>query len=351
VENVLTLAAAGIATGVAVNGMWRVFGDALGFTGPGRVALAGFLEIALMVSALRARRSLREHGTVGVDGAAVWAMAGLSAVLAASDAQGLARAVRFAAPLVAAWLWERGMAADRRAHHGPGQVIAWRLTRQRIAVWAGLADPAERDTTDVDRRRRLARLTRARLRLAVLETSRLPKWLDVATARPLRKAWAAWRLQRQALAAVEYLALGSDPAVTATITMTVAAVVGLPAATTPAALAHRSPWTAIGDPGHVPELDQGHDPSGDLAGDPVSDPVDGPRRLTAVTHEATRTDRIKWARRRATTVGWEGMQKALVKQFAVSPSTAKRDVQAARPHLGTAHADPAAMSGRPVASE
>jgi hypothetical protein len=245
VETVLTLAAAGIATAVAVTGMWQVFGDALGFTGPGRIALAGFLEIALMVSAIRARRNLRETGSVGVDGAAVWAMAALSAVLAAADAHGLARAVRFAAPLVAAWLWERGMAADRRAAHPTQQrePIAWRLTRHRLAVRLGLADPTQRARSDVDRARRLARLTRARLRLAVLETHPLPAPLAWATLRPVRRAVAAWRLQRHALAAVEHLHLGTDPTVTATITATVAAVTSLRDATTPTALQTSNPWT------------------------------------------------------------------------------------------------------------
>jgi hypothetical protein len=245
IETALTLAAAGIATAVAVTGMWRVFGDALGFSGPGRVALAGFLEIALMVSAIRARRNLRDTGSVGVDGAAVWAMAGLSAVLAAADAHGgIARAARFTAPLVAAWLWERGMAADRRAARPP-QVrapIAWRLTKHRLAVRLGLADPTQRAGSEVDRARRLARLTRARLRLAVLETTTLPRPLAWLTLRPVRRAHAAWRLQRHALAAVEHLHLGADPDIIATIASTVAAVIGLRDATTPAALQTANPW-------------------------------------------------------------------------------------------------------------
>ncbi|NLT53714.1 MAG: hypothetical protein GXX79_03925, partial [Actinomycetales bacterium] len=243
VETLLTLAAAGIATAVAVSGMWRVFGDVLGFTGPGRIALAGFLEIALMVSAIRARRALRDHGSVGVDGAAVWAMAVLSAILAAADATGLAKAVRFAAPLVAAWLWERGLAAERRAAKGPRTSIAWRWTRHRLAIRLGLADPSARGVDDIDRTRRLSRLTRARIRLAVLETSRLPRPLAILTGQPLRIAFAAWRLQRHALAAVEHLHLGLDPATTSAIRTTVAAVIGLREATTPHALASTSPWS------------------------------------------------------------------------------------------------------------
>ena len=245
VELVLTVTAAGIATAVSLNGMWRVFGDVLHLDGPGRVATAGFLELALVVSASAGPpQSLREHGSVGVDGAAVWVIAIVSAVVSAADAAGLAKAVRLAAPVLAAWLWERGLAADRRAVRARRPVvIAWRWTRERLAVRLGLADPIERATTDVDRARRLAALTRARLRLAVLETVRLPWPLAVVTVRPVRAAVATWRLQRHALAAVEHLHLGTDPGVPVTIRATVAAVVGLRAATAPAALTAASPWT------------------------------------------------------------------------------------------------------------
>jgi hypothetical protein len=254
VEMVLTLAAAGIATATAVTGMWRVFTDALGFTGPGRIALVGFLEIALMVSAIRARSSLRETGSVGVDGAAVWVLALFSAVLSAADAHtNLARAFRFVAPLVAAFMWDRGLASDRRRATRPRpedgepraarEAIAWRFTPHRAAIRLGLADPISRTAADDDRSRRLARLTHARLRLEVLETIHVPAPLAWVSLRPVRRTLAAWRLQRQALSAVKHLRLGADPAVTAEITSTVATVVGLRQATSPRILARgNDPW-------------------------------------------------------------------------------------------------------------
>ena len=57
-----------------------------GMSGPARVAVFGFVELAVAVSAIRARRALRETGSTGVDGAAVWVLAGLSAALSALDA-------------------------------------------------------------------------------------------------------------------------------------------------------------------------------------------------------------------------------------------------------------------------
>ena len=59
-QTILTVAAAGIATGVAVTGMWRVFDDALGIHSiAGKIALSAFLEIALLASARTAPRSGR----------------------------------------------------------------------------------------------------------------------------------------------------------------------------------------------------------------------------------------------------------------------------------------------------
>ncbi|MDQ1539048.1 MAG: hypothetical protein QOE58_3441 [Actinomycetota bacterium] len=255
-ETLLTVAAAGIATAVAVSGMWQVFGDALGYDGVSRITMCAFLEIALMVSAIRARRSLRETGSVGVDGAAVWVVALLSAVLASSDAATLlGGAVRFCAPLVAAWLWERGMAPDRRlrraAQEGEQErlqrrgPIAWRWTRERVAVALRLADPVARSTTEVDRARRLATLTQARLRLAVLEADH-PWWVRLLLAHPIRAQLAAAVLQRHALGAVEHLSLGRDPSVTQQIRTTVAAVVGLAQATSPDSVRSSSPWRNAG---------------------------------------------------------------------------------------------------------
>ena len=250
----LTIVAAIVATATALNGMWHVFGDALGLDWPARLILVGFLEIPLVTSAIRARVAILEGRPAGGDGAAMWVLALVSAGLSAADAATwLARALRFVVPLVAAWMWDGSLAADRHRtqpaldQHGQpvaAEGIAWRWSPRRLAVRLGLADPTHRPSSDVDRARRLARLTRARLRLAVLSPP-MPWPLAWLTLRPVRRAVAGWRLQRQALAAVEYLRLGTDPAVTATITTTVAAVVGLADATDPSTLtSHRAnPWT------------------------------------------------------------------------------------------------------------
>jgi hypothetical protein len=236
-ETVLTVAAAGIATGVSASGMWRVFGDALGMSGPARVAVFGFVELAVAVSAIRARRALRETGSTGVDGAAVWVLAGLSAVLSALDARSGAEVLlRLAAPLVAAWLWERGLAPDRRQlqvrrRRGP---VSWRVTRERVLVWLRLAEPAERAVAEVDRARKVARLTRAAWRYHSLTAAGAAGW---------RVRRAAAVLRRQTLASVEHLALGEDDEARDAVRRSLATLYQVTAGTAPDALAHLTPWS------------------------------------------------------------------------------------------------------------
>src|SRR5690606_7222516 len=138
-EDILTIVAACIATGVSAQGMWRFSGDVLGFDGPLRLLLFAFIEVAVITSAVRARRNMRENYSAGIDGVAVWALTSLSAVLSSLDARSPAEALfRLAAPLVAAWLWERGMAIERHRITGTKR-INWRITPERILVRLGLA--------------------------------------------------------------------------------------------------------------------------------------------------------------------------------------------------------------------
>ena len=258
--DVTTVVVAVIATAGAVTGMYHVFTAALHMSPLWAAALCSVLELAMFASALRARDHLAATGRAGVDGAAVWVLATISAVLSAAEEQGtVGRLTRLALPLVAAWLWERSLAAQRRATGGG---VAWRFTATRVALWLRLADPAARTATDLDRARRLAALTRQRIKVAVLESAAGGGLAAACTARPARLALARWRFTRQSLAAVQHLQLGSDPAVAAAIRSTVAAVVGLYAATDPATLPQ----------GTVP-----------AAAPVVADPVITPRRRAATT--------------------------------------------------------------------
>ncbi|MEW1841882.1 hypothetical protein AB0392_28400 [Nonomuraea angiospora] len=168
IEDVLTVVAASIATGVSAQGMWRFSGDVLGLDGPLRLLLFAFIEVAIITSAVRARRNMRENFSAGIDGIAVWVLTCLTAVLSSMDARSLPEAVfRLAAPLVAAWLWERGMAIERHRIRGTGR-INWRLTPERLLVRVGLAEVSDRTASEVDAHRRLTRVALAAKRAKAL---------------------------------------------------------------------------------------------------------------------------------------------------------------------------------------
>ncbi|WP_125635573.1 hypothetical protein [Nonomuraea sp. WAC 01424] len=168
VEDVLTIVAASIATGVSAQGMWRFSGDVLGLDGPLRLLLFAFIEVAIITSAVRARRNMRENFSAGIDGIAVWALTCLTAVLSSMDARSIPEALfRLAAPLVAAWLWERGMAIERHRIRGTGR-INWRMTPERLLVRMGLAEVSDRTASEVDAHRRLTRVALAAKRAKAL---------------------------------------------------------------------------------------------------------------------------------------------------------------------------------------
>ncbi|MEU7881859.1 hypothetical protein [Microbispora bryophytorum] len=200
-EDVLTIVAASIATGVSAQGMWRFSGDVLGFDGPLRLLLFAFIEVAVITSAVRARRNMRENYSAGIDGLAVWVLTSLSAVLSSMDARSVAEAVfRLAAPLVAAWLWERGMAIERVRITGRGR-INWRLTPERVLVRIGLAEASDRTASEVDAHRRLTRVALAAKRVRALREAGV-------SGRKLRAAMA--RLDKAMDQAVEYTGLAVD---------------------------------------------------------------------------------------------------------------------------------------------
>ncbi|MFI7448039.1 hypothetical protein ACIBQX_11125 [Nonomuraea sp. NPDC049714] len=201
IEDVLTIVAASIATGVSATGMWRFAEDVLHLPFLLRVLLFAFIEVAIVTSAVRARRNMRENFSAGVDGMAVWALTVLTAVLSSMDARSLPEAVfRLAAPLVAAWLWERGMAIERHRIRGT-KGIHWRFTLERAMVRLGLAEARDRSAADVDAHRRLTRVALAAKRAKALREAGAPE-------RKLRAAFA--KLDKAMDQAVEHTGLSDD---------------------------------------------------------------------------------------------------------------------------------------------
>jgi hypothetical protein len=238
--NLLTVIAAALATMVSASGMWKFFTDILGAS-PLRIAFFAYIEVALFASALLARaRLLREpeKGTTGVDGAAVWILATVTASLSALDANTFREVcLRLVAPLVAAWMWERALAAERSVRLGStiGH-IHWAITIERILVWLRVAEAQDRDVSEIDRARRRARLGRARLRLHLLQSKEVATWR-------IRRAHN--RVIHQAMRSAELAGLADFPGAAderEATQMYMATLYGIVDATTPEAVARFNAW-------------------------------------------------------------------------------------------------------------
>lgn len=217
---VVAAGGAAVPTVLAAQGMTALAIDLLGFPVPVAVALASFLELALVSSALLARAAALAGRPGGADAMAVWVVSGTSGFLAglhelvmtgldgsstwtADPRSLLAAAVRLIAPLVAAWLWERVLRAAR-------------------------AEQAERTLAEVRRDRRLLAVARAALHVRRLDTSGL------GASRRARRA--ARRLDRAHIAALRVV----PPAPTLTdVLAAVGQVDHLPAGTAVAPLLAR----------------------------------------------------------------------------------------------------------------
>ncbi|MFS0700276.1 hypothetical protein AB6N24_09920 [Cellulomonas sp. 179-A 4D5 NHS] len=179
---------AAVPTVLAAQGMASLAVDVLGFNLLAAVALASFLELALVSSALLARAAALAGRPGGADAVAVWVVSATSGVLAgvhelvatAPDGSStwstdpgafLAAAVRAVAPLVAAWLWERVLQAARAEH-------------------------AQRTLTEVRRDRRLLEVARAALAVRRLGAGDGGRWTTRRVHRARR------RLDRAHLAAL-----------------------------------------------------------------------------------------------------------------------------------------------------
>ncbi len=129
----LTAAAAVMPTLLSAQGMISVGIDVLRLTAAVAVALAVFLELALVSSALLARSAVLRGRSARADLLSTWVFSTVSGAFSAAhelvgrpDTHGvttwqldarsaLAAAVRVAAPLVAAWLWHRILTGDRHS--------------------------------------------------------------------------------------------------------------------------------------------------------------------------------------------------------------------------------------------
>jgi len=237
-EDNLTIVGAVIASGVSATGMWKFFGDVLDLPWPLRLVLFAFIEIAIVTSAVRARRNMLENYSAGVDGIAVWALTALTSVLSSMDSYSLAEAVfRLAAPLVAAWLWERGMRLKRNRLRGTTG-INWRITPERVMVWLGLAEARDRTASEVDTHRRLKRVALAAKRAYQLQQ---------ADAKARKVAAALKRRDLMLDKAVEHTDLATNPTTQAVLLDLVTALGGADALSALLGEA-KAPWSLLDHP-------------------------------------------------------------------------------------------------------
>lgn len=155
----LTVAAIIPAMVVSGWGMWTFFDDTTGL--PWYLILFMFLlfDLAAIACAWGARISRIVDGRMGIQGWLVWVFAIASGLMSSSDSHGRESAVRFAAPMVAAILFElliRGERRDITNHDSPLDRI-----RRRLMARAGLLD-------DVDQDDETAAMTRMAAKLATL---------------------------------------------------------------------------------------------------------------------------------------------------------------------------------------
>lgn len=173
---VLAAVSAIVPTILATQGMSSLALDLLRFPLVFAVGLACFLELALVASALLARAAAMAGRPGGADAVAVWVMSATSGVLSAlhqliatapdgstswttEPGDALGAAVRFVAPLVAAWQWERVLRAAR-AEQAERTLAEVRRDRRYLAVGRvalKLRRLVERGEADSGRGRRSAR--------------------------------------------------------------------------------------------------------------------------------------------------------------------------------------------------
>lgn len=236
-QNFLTIAVALIATVAQSTGMWNFFGDKFHITNPLlRATLFAFIELAILVCALRARRHRIDHGGINADGLAVWVLALVSGFLSSTDTDTWgARFGRLVVPLVAAWMFERAISVERIDRTGVLTGINWRVSPERVLVWLRLADPTSRDVADVARSHQLTRLAQQRFDL-----HRVPE----------KRAGRRRRAERRFLAMLRRadaeLGLAVDGSARVEFEAHLALRYEALEQTTPAAVADRSPWRSLG---------------------------------------------------------------------------------------------------------
>lgn len=291
----LTYLAALIGTAAMAEGMWRFFGDVLHVDAEWlRMALFAFFEIATVVSGIRAKVTLRRsaalaeanpdagiHVSAGADGRAVYVLAALSGVLAASHEQTVSGAVaRLLIAAAAAWLWHRGLAVLKSRLTGrPAKKRNWAITPDLILARLGLIEGTGRQVSDVVRARRVGRLSTAAYRLWSLRQT---------GGSPRAERRAARVLRRWVLATAGHIAIPADTTDIDVVRTHLAGLYGVEQGTAPTALADLDPWRLTDKPADTGERPDTDDDTRDTAtddADPAEETAGGAGSGVVLTSE------------------------------------------------------------------
>ncbi|MGW3888870.1 hypothetical protein ACWD69_09285 [Micromonospora chokoriensis] len=161
----LTFAAAAVALGFSAEGMWEVATKAL-HLGPGMaILLFAFAEILMLSEASRARKKIAEERSPARHVRAVWIIAVVAGLAAASHADNLSgQVIRAFMPMAVAWQWSSRILDD--LPEAVREESRWIWTPRRIGIHLGLLKPgAVDDLSEVFRQRRITALVNAGVKL------------------------------------------------------------------------------------------------------------------------------------------------------------------------------------------
>jgi len=156
----LTFAASVIALGFSAEGMWEVATGALHLAKWQAVLLFTFAEILMLFEADRARQKIAGKRDPRRHIRAVWIIALVAGLAAASHADNLSgQVIRLFMPLAVAWQWSSRIKDD--LPEVARQESSWIWTPRRVGVELGLLKPgAADDLSEVFRRRNVDRMVR-----------------------------------------------------------------------------------------------------------------------------------------------------------------------------------------------
>jgi hypothetical protein len=215
-------------------GMWHFIDHKLGVDGWHRI-LPMFLlfDLAGIASAWLARIRRIEEGKTGVAGLLVWLFAVLSGLMSATDATTWGgQSIRFAAPLVAAVMFELLISGERRAAIGTDNTTLARVAR-RLKARFGLLDTLEQNDQAAARAAVAGRVAVLAYRVHAFDEARRS---SLAYRRAVRK------YHRRLRTATERFGFGGDAEMVGEVRLHLATLYRSLTDTTELAVADINPW-------------------------------------------------------------------------------------------------------------